>query len=455
MARSSLGVGSATVLVLVVGAVLTPLAAADHPGSNHGLSLFIDPAAPILGEQVVHRWFDVQRSFDAWNQAHADYVELSTIGVTNLGLPLLTIRVTDESVGAEESLSMPRKQVVYLDGSHHGNEYLGTELVMYYLEDLLTKASDGEADVQRFLRETEVWATPIVNADGNLADTRKNARQVDPNRNYPYLWGGVGASDSLTDFTYHGPTELSEPETAANAGFIRQLVPDLYITMHSGVAEFYWPWGWTHDPSPDDVMFTSLEQPFEEATSGRVDAMQGSLLYLVSGVSDEWAYAELGVSSFTYEVHEDQFVPVYGEPVPEVIKDQLGGLDFIVKSVKYLGAWLEVDLTEDLELTITNNGWGNATNVSIDLGQRVLEVAAVGVGQTITMPVDALDLGKTIEVRYPALLIDSSRERVHTVPVTVDLALLEAPQEALASPAFLVTIVTLVAAAFVAMRKRA
>src|SRR5688572_15523408 len=147
---------------------------------------------------------------------------------------------------------------------------------MYYLEDLLSQADAGDNATLQFLRETEVYAVPIINVDGNFLDSRKNSRLVDVNRNYDFQWGGPGSGGSISDMNYRGPSPASESEVLANQEFGAEIRPDVWITMHTGVAEFYWPWGWTNEKSPDWEFFESIEGPFENATNGRVDAMQAA-----------------------------------------------------------------------------------------------------------------------------------------------------------------------------------
>lgn len=404
-------------LALALAASLLPVATADHPGSNLGLARFVGlpmTVDPLGLDMLVHRAPDVDRVFGEWEALYPDLVERLTLGETSSGQTIHMVRVTDESVPYDAApLSTNEKLRVYLDGSHHGNEYLGTELIMYYVEALLVEAAAGDADAVRFLQETELYATPIVNLDGNLLDTRKNSNQVDPNRNYDFHWGEDGAGDSPTDGTYRGPAPFSEQETRANADFQAELMPDMVVTMHTGIAEFYWPWGWTHDPSPDDAFFTSLEAPFENATNGRVDAMQGAELYIVSGASDDWAYGVLGIPGFTYEVHEDQFIPVYGEPIPSIIADQLAGLDFMIKNVKRMGAWVE-PIAVDGGWHLTNEGWGAAPNLTVTIGGGApITLGELGVDETVRV-----EGAGDITLTYPVLFIETSQWRTHSTSAT-------------------------------------
>ena len=437
------------IAVLLALLLLAPVAAAHHPGSNKGLRGLIPDLSleDPLATSLVHRLPTVDAKLSAWEAEHPDLVERATIGSTSSGQPLYNVRITDERVPFDAPLLSTREKVrVYLDGGHHGNEFLGVELVMYYLQELLVKAAAGDADVMQLLAETEIYATPIVNVDGNFLDTRKNSRQVDPNRNYDFHWGeDEGSSGDVLDFTYRGPAPFSEAETKANADFQTKIRPDVVVTMHTGIAEFYWPWGWTHDPSPDDAMFVSLEKPFEDATNGRVDAMQGAELYIVTGASDDWAYGVLGAAGFTFEVHEDQFIPVYGEPIPALIADQLAGLDFIVKNAKRIGAFVEL-VERDGAWVAANTGWGLATNVTVSHAGETLVLPPIPPGEAVPLP---FAVTERAEWSYPTLLIGTSKVRAHAIE---SVALASAGSTSVPGPGLALVAAALVLA--LALRRR-
>ncbi|MEA3191135.1 MAG: carboxypeptidase [Thermoplasmata archaeon] len=419
--------------VAAVALLAAPPAAADHPGSNQGLARF----GPLGLDQLVHRLPDVQEAFAAWEAQWPALAERFTIGTTATGFPLEGIRITDESVLFDGAATATGQKLrVYLDGGHHGNEYLGVELLMYYARDLLELAGGDDA-TQAYLRETEVYLVPIVNPDGNYLDTRKNANQVDVNRNYDFQWGGPGSGDTVADQTYRGPSPASEAEVKANMAFGAKILPDVWVTAHTGVAEFYWPWGWSNDKAPDAAFFESIEKPFEEATHGRVDAMQAAELYLAAGATDDWAYGVLGVPGHTFEVHEDQFIPVYGEPIPAVIADQLAGLDWVVRNVKHWGAWLEATPADGGGILVKNHGWAVARNATV--GATVLADIPPG-GELLVDPDGASTL------RYKPLLIETSKERVVALPNELGPSQ-EGSEPASAVPVVLVLLASLAVAA--------
>ncbi|MDQ4055242.1 MAG: DUF2817 domain-containing protein [Actinomycetota bacterium] len=76
------------------------------------------------------------------------------------------------------------------------------------------------------IRNIDLWVVPAYNPDGLARGTRKNARGVDLNRNFPYGWADL-------DGNYEsGPRPASEPETRAVMRFLREVRPDYILSFH-------------------------------------------------------------------------------------------------------------------------------------------------------------------------------------------------------------------------------
>ena len=136
------------------------------------------------------------------------------------------------------------KDVAYIDGGHHGNEHLGTELAFLVAEYYIEGWINEEQEVIDVLTNTELHILIMLNADGNDFDTRWNVNQVDLNRNYDHYW-------NTCPTTQPGSSAFSESETLANSMYMNDVVPhaDLYITMHTGVWIMLYPWGkWPDQP---------------------------------------------------------------------------------------------------------------------------------------------------------------------------------------------------------------
>jgi hypothetical protein len=73
---------------------------------------------------------------------------------------------------------------------------------------------------------SDVWLIPDYNPDGLARGTRKNARGVDLNRNFPFRWADLdGPYES-------GPRPASEPETRAVMRFLRAVRPARILSFH-------------------------------------------------------------------------------------------------------------------------------------------------------------------------------------------------------------------------------
>lgn len=72
----------------------------------------------------------------------------------------------------------------------------------------------------------DLWLLPTVNPDGAARNTRKNARGVDLNRNFPHEWA------ELDGITESGTGPASEPETRALTRFLREIDPRFVVSFH-------------------------------------------------------------------------------------------------------------------------------------------------------------------------------------------------------------------------------
>lgn len=112
-------------------------------------------------------------------------------------------------------LGKPGRKVptVVLIATMHGNEAAPRQILQALVK--------GEP-----VRRLDLWVVPTYNPDGLAAGTRKNARGVDLNRNYPYRWADLdGGYES-------GSGPASEPETKAMMGFLRDVRPDHILSFH-------------------------------------------------------------------------------------------------------------------------------------------------------------------------------------------------------------------------------
>ena len=225
------------------------------------------------------------------------------------------------------------KPTFFLMAAIHARELSTSELAMRFVDHLLSNyGTDG--DVTWLLDDHLVVVVPVVNPDGRVwAEQgylqRKNTDTsygggcsvpnigVDLNRNYGFQWGTVDTpTQSKCSETYPGPVAESEPETTAIRDLIRTLFSDqrgpgdndpaqatttgVLLTLHSYSNLVLWPWGWTSAAAPNAVDLSTIGRKF--ASYNGFTPQQSIQLYPTSGTTDDWAYGELGIAAFTFEV---------------------------------------------------------------------------------------------------------------------------------------------------------
>ena len=126
---------------------------------------------------------------------YPNFVRLDTAGVTTLGRPIIFAKVSD-NVGIKE-----HEAEFEIKAAIHGNE-IGAWIVVLRFIDFLCSNYGIEPRATEILDTFELWICPLHNVDGTYKSglhtvsgaTRRNANNVDLNRNYPKV---PGAGNSM------------------------------------------------------------------------------------------------------------------------------------------------------------------------------------------------------------------------------------------------------------------
>jgi hypothetical protein len=284
-------------------------------------------AAPNLAQ-----WVDIG---DTW-------LKVQTSGAEGHDLQVLLL--TNRSVPGPK----PR---VFVMAAIHARELTTAEVATRFAEQLVEQY-DVDPDITGLLDYNEVHILAQSNPDGRKraeADAsgsisnpnllwRKNVNNsqcidnrrygVDLNRNGSFRWGACEgfacSSGNACDLTYRGAGPASEPETQAIEAFIRNLYPDVrgtgdddaapvdtqgvMVSLHSYSELILFPWGWRASHAPNDVGLRTLGRKFGYFTGYETcQAGEDNCIYMTDGSTDDFAYGELGVPAYTFELGTNFF----------------------------------------------------------------------------------------------------------------------------------------------------
>lgn len=268
-------------------------------------------------DQAFHDYAETLAILDKLAADYPQIVSRISIGKSLEGRDLAGVRISGN--GVIDSLP-----TAFYVGCHHAREHLSVELPLM-LAQYLAKEYGSNPRIKNLIDTREVWIVPMVNPDGAEYDIktgsykywRKNRRQnnlfsygVDLNRNYGKGFGGPGSSSDTNSDIYHGPNAFSEPETAAVRDFMRDRKKiTTALTYHTFSELVLWPWGHTEGKIANQLDRETFEALGNKmATWNKYKPMKSSDLYVASGDMTDWAYDELNVFAFTFELTPSSFL---------------------------------------------------------------------------------------------------------------------------------------------------
>ena len=300
------------------------------------------------------------------------------------------------------------KSTFLLMAAIHARELTTAELAARFAEYLVANYGT-DPDVTWLLDYCEVRVLPVTNPDGRKQAEageywRKNTDDddgctlfpyygTDLNRNSSFHWGGASTNPCAT--TYQGPAPASEPETRATQDYVTAVFPDqrgsgddepapddatgVFVSLHSFGELVLFPYGFRSTPSPNHAQLETLGRKFGYFNSYEVcQAGEPGCIYSTTGTTDDWAYGDLGVAAYTFELgttffqgcstFENTIVPahlpalVYAAKAARRPYQTPAGPDVVDVTVAPVAAaaGTPVTLTAVIDDTrYDSNGWGN------------------------------------------------------------------------------------------------
>lgn len=406
--------------LLVLASVGIPTAAAEFgPESEDGWPVSVDgvvvrppvaqlpgiPQPPLnkLGPLTFYPYYplltaEVQRLA----ADHPDLVRLTSAGTSTLGLEMWLLEIADFArIEAGEGIPLDEREVVYLDGGTHSNEYSGVYFVTEVAQFLLDEYESNET-AKWIVENRHTWILPMINPDGSNAFGRLNAKTVNVNRNFPTTWGAVEEDPIVNN---PGPEPASEVETQNVMALMQAIQPDYVNSIHCCGNLWLHPWGAEQLESPEDMqMFTRIcDEAFPDVREQCGEIW--STIYPASGTTADEGYGLVGASSWTYEMSGRGAIAPWGQPAiqgdvrTQEVESWNGVMHAFLNVEKY-GARPEIVSVEGdsgaLEVTIRNVGYGNLTHANLSYGESAVPLPPLLPGESATITVeDAFFAGRT------------------------------------------------------------
>ena len=339
-------------------------------------------AQPSEAVEVLHTYDSMKDDTQELASQYPEIAVYSEQGISaGLDLEIFSVDVALNitELSDEELNALP---TMYVDGTHHGNEGMSAEASFLFLQDVLERSTADPS----YLEGKRLVVTPSVNPDGYFIDCRNNWNSVDLNRNYPYMWGMYGTSDTRgscpASGTYRGPSEGSEIETQINMEMMRNMNLYVYFSAHTGSNDIVLPWKITGEFAVPIADWELYEYFLNESTnvSGLTYRDPGG-----AGESIAWGYGARAALSLIVEVDNMQWSPIVSTTIRGALTNELLMYDLAWENLELVGGHLQIIDETYNTVTLQNIGWGAAYNVTA--GNGIIE--KVGRNQIVTLSKDS------------------------------------------------------------------
>ena len=244
--------------------------------------------------------------------------KMDTIGYSVNGRPIINMTISD-NVGVDED-----EPEFWWSSTMHGDETSGWYFLIRLVDDLLTKY-DTDPQVANLVNNVEIYISPNTNPDGTFAEsndgtsiaraTRRNANNVDLNRNFPFV----------TNTASHTAEYPDEPEITMMTAFADAHNFVMSANCHGGDECMNYPWDeneWTHElhPNPDDDWWEYISWMFVDTVhaisanrftgpsdvSGSNGVTKGSEWYSIDGGRQDYMNYYKHIKETTVEFTSDK-----------------------------------------------------------------------------------------------------------------------------------------------------
>jgi hypothetical protein len=210
------------------------------------------------GLGAYNNYSDLTALLDAYATNHPSICRKLSLGKSVQNRDLWAVKIT-----RDPDLELDKPEFKYV-ATIHGNEVLGTEMSLYFIDWLLRGYAGHDPRVVNLVDQVEIWVVPLLNPDGRDSNPprRYNANGYDLNRSFP-----EGSSRNLGNKQY-GPaldTTGLQPEVRHIVAWTTAQSFVLSANFHTGARVVNYPYdndgrGSLYSPTPDEALLQALSR---------------------------------------------------------------------------------------------------------------------------------------------------------------------------------------------------
>jgi hypothetical protein len=242
------------------------------------------------------------------------------IGTTLQGREILAVKLTENARWVKDG----KRPAVLYSALQHAREWIAGEVAERVMNHYIDGWREGDPEIRRLLRETELWFVLVANPDGYQYTFegerlwRKNMRDVngdgqitigdgvDPNRNFPnhFKYDNEGSTNITSSDTYRGTGPVSEPETKAMKGLLDKIRFAFQVNYHSVGEWLLYAEGWQiGTPTADDPIYFALSGNLDRpAVDNFHPGLSSDVLYVTNGETTDYTHTSTGGLAWTPEL---------------------------------------------------------------------------------------------------------------------------------------------------------
>lgn len=249
---------------------------------------------------------DIEIFLDEIHLSYPGITSIETVGYSQSGGHVIKALIISDNPGTIEG-----EPAVRLTGGIHGDEKIGIELLLRFIE-YITYNYGKDPAVTDMINSRYICIIPVLNPDGLESGSRYNSRGVDLNRNF---------NDSGSHWTAgsrSGSSAFSESESNSLKTFSAAKNFDVSVTYHTGEVLVNLPFDYGREADGIFPNQNSLVKSYAKTYTRAGDfllnpdiyvspymdegTINGGNWYIINGSLQDWSYTQTRCLDLTIEI---------------------------------------------------------------------------------------------------------------------------------------------------------